>query len=87
MSDIDQIIADHVGRASKPLPDERLKVHVPVAPQHRHQEVALHLGRLATRGTIQEMPPIRRQYGRAVLGAIGMAVIVLALTALAYGWR
>ena len=53
----------------------------------RRMEVALHLGWLATRGTITEPPPIRRKYGRSALGMIGMAIIVLALTALVYGWR
>jgi len=53
--------------------------------QHR-REGAIHLGRLAVSDTIVEMSPIRRQYGRSVLGMIGMAIIVLALTVLVYGW-
>lgn len=76
--------------APRPVPglDALLQRAVGAAPRWTMtREGAEHLGRLAVAGSVVAPQPIRRRYGRDLLGLIGIIIVALGIVALGMLWE
>ena len=70
------------------LDEREAEWDVPITPRWTMtREGAEHLARLAVTGSPSAPPPIRRHYGRDLLGYVGIIVIALGAVALGMLWE